>query len=435
MRFIQANILNIALSGGLSALNMLLSIIEARILGPEKLGNYQVFVSTQTIVFTIFAFGLGNAGIYFINSGKSTPKEYVSTVLRLEIVLAIIVFLSLFCIVYFNTSYFGILPMPALILYCIGSGFTLFTTAITPVLLARYEIYKYQAIGYVTSLLSIAAIYMFFLLKGSFDISLMLIIAAVCKIISALTLLWFIRLDIDFSIPFKIDSLVKYLKFGIQFSMSNVAYILILNIPIYAITFLISDGFDAVGYFTRATAICTLAIFVNKQIGPLLFAKLSSCTDNEKIENTRLMATFFVIFNSIMIVGVFICAKIIVTILYGEQYLPSVPLVRLMAISIFFTGITELVNNLFSAIGKPRYILYNLIIGIIVLIPCITLSLKLLGINGAPIAVTVVNCITALLLIASLKKHLPINFSDFFWISRERIQECCRTLKSNLSNR
>lgn len=432
MKFLQANIVNLVLSGGLAVLNILLSIVEARVLGPIALGNYQVFVSTQTIVFTIFALGLGNAGIYYINSGKTTAKEFISTVLKAETLLATLVFFTLFLCVFLNEAYFGKISITTLVVYSIGSAAALFTTAITPVLLAKFQIYKYQTVNYAATILSFIAICLLYFRNGFLDVQWMLIISSICKIFSTLLLLWAIRKDFDIHLPFVMKRFVRYLKFGIQYSMTNVAYILILNIPIYALTFFLSKGFESVGFFTRAVAICTIAMFVNKQIGPLLFAKLSSCTDEQKVENIKIMATFFFIFNLFTILGILLTAKWIVLLLYGEQYLPAVPLVKILSLSVFFTGINELVGNMFSAIGKPRYIFFNLLISIAILTPLISVFIKTIGIEGAPIAVTIVNGITSLLLINSLRKHIAVSFSDFFFTTPNRIKICYVNIKSRL---
>lgn len=432
MKFLQANIVNLILSGGLAVLNMLLSIVEARVMGPVALGNYQIFVSTQTIVYTILALGLGNAGIYYINSGKTTSKEFVSTVLKVEILLASLAFCTLFLCVFFNEGYFGKISITTLIVYCMGSAATLFTTAITPVLLARFQIYKYQAVNYIATLLSFIAVGFLYLRNGLLDVQWMLVISGICKIISALLLLWTIRWDLDMHIPFIMKRFIGYLKFGIQYSMTNVAYILILNIPIYALTFFLSSGFESVGYFTRAVAICTIAMFVNKQIGPLLFAKLSSCNDEQKIENIRIMATFFFVFNLLMVLGIVVSAKWIVLLLYGEQYLPAVPLVKMLSLSVLFTGINELIGNVFSAIGKPRYIFFNLLISIIILVPLISVLIKTIGIEGAPIAVTFMNGITSLLLINTLRKHIAVSFSDFLIPTPNKIKNCYINIVSRI---
>lgn len=433
MKFLKANIINIFFSGFLAILNMVLSIVEARAMGPIGVGNYQIFVSTQTVITTLFAFGLGSAGIYYINSGKSTSSEFVTTVLKAEVILCSIVFVCLFAIIALCPNYFGNIPLRTLIIYCIGSSATLLSTAITPVLLARFQIIKYQSVSLVTTILSIVAIGIVYLKCGVLQVSNLIDITGICKIIGALCLLWFIKTDFIYKLKFKIEVLWGYLKYGIQFAMANVAYICILNIPIYAISWLVLDGYLGVGLYTRAVAICTIAMFVNKQIGPLFFSKLSGSTDVGKVEQAKLMATFFLIFNAVMVIAINLFAKDIVFILYGEAFLPAVPLVHYLSLSVIFTGLNELVNNILSSIGKPRYIFFNLLISILVLVPVIYIFIKYFGLVGAPLSVTVVNCLTTVLLINTLRKHLPISYGDLLLLTPAKILRCLNYFKYNKS--
>lgn len=424
MKFLKANLINIFFSGFLAILNMVLSIVEARVMGPIGVGNYQIFVSTQTVITTLFAFGLGSAGIYYINSGKSTSQEFITTVLKAELILCSVVFVSLFTIIKLWPDYFGTIPFHSLLIYCIGSSATLLSTAITPVLLAKFQIIKYQSVSFVTTVLSIVAIGIIYLKYGTLQVSNLIDITGICRIIGAICLLWFIKIDFVYGLKFSIKILWVYMKYGIQFAMSNVAYICILNVPIYAISWLVSDGYFGVGLYTRAVAICTIAMFVNKQIGPLFFSKLSGSSDVGKVEQAKLMATFFLIFNASMVITINIFANNIVSILYGIDFLPAVPLVHYLSLSVIFTGLNELINNLLSSIGKPRYIFFNLIISVLILIPVIYIFIKYFGLIGAPLAVTIVNCLTTVLLIKTLRKHLPISYTDLLLLTPAKIR-CC----------
>lgn len=60
MNFQQSSILSILGSFGLIFINMFINVIQSRILGPEEIGRFQVFITTQTFFATICALGIGH---------------------------------------------------------------------------------------------------------------------------------------------------------------------------------------------------------------------------------------------------------------------------------------------------------------------------------------------------------------------------------------
>ena len=58
MNFQQSSILSILGSFGLIFVNMFINVIQSRILGPEEIGRFQVFITTQTFFATICALGI-----------------------------------------------------------------------------------------------------------------------------------------------------------------------------------------------------------------------------------------------------------------------------------------------------------------------------------------------------------------------------------------
>ena len=82
MNFKQSTIFSIAASLGLIIFNMLINVIESRVLGPSEIGRYQIFITTQNLFATFCALGLGQSCIYFINALKVDERKVLSTTIN-----------------------------------------------------------------------------------------------------------------------------------------------------------------------------------------------------------------------------------------------------------------------------------------------------------------------------------------------------------------
>lgn len=424
MNFVKQNIFNYVSTIGLMAVNMFVSILEARLLGPEGIGRFQLFISTQTIIATVLALGIGNAGIYFINSKRTTKRVFVSTAIKIEVLLGGISYIVSAAIFYFNSGYFGHLYYWTLLVFCLGSSCTLISSSLRPVLLAEFKVLKLQIVQYITSISTLLIIGVYYLSGNKVDVEMILIIHGCTALFGAVYLLCLLWKDIHWKVKLNFSLVFDILKFGIPFSCSNIAAILIANIPLYAISFILPDSLKSVGYYSRAVTILTLAISVNKAVGPLLYAKFSGNGPIEKIKNTRLSATFFLLVNICGTIGICVFANLLIYLLYGKAFMDSVPIVRLLCLSLVFTGMNELIYNLFSSIGKPKYVFFNLILSVLLMIPLQYGLINLWGLRGAALATVFVSIMATLLLVRDLRKHINVTFSDFFSLSPKRIKEC-----------
>lgn len=88
MNFKQSTIFSIAASLGLIIFNMLINVIESRVLGPSEIGRYQIFITTQNLFATFCALGLGQSCIYFINALKVDERKVLSTTINATIPIA-----------------------------------------------------------------------------------------------------------------------------------------------------------------------------------------------------------------------------------------------------------------------------------------------------------------------------------------------------------
>ena len=432
MNFVKANIVNFIATATIYAINLLVSIAVARLLGPEETGHFQIFVSTQTILVTFFSMGLGQASIYFHNAKKIPIDDIISTTLKIEAFVSMAIISAVCGLVCFNQGYFGVISTGALIWYSLGSSALLFTTAMRPLLLAHMQVGKNGTVQIVASLGVLLMIGVCYWVGNDIEVSTLLVIYGIANIASAALLFkYFFR---DFHLKKRINfSLFRSIaKLGTLMSGNNMAQTRVSNAPLYALSWMLVSGFQDVGFFSRCVSVCMIATFINNAIGPLLYAKLAGCSEDEKRRQTKLAASFFLIFNCVMLLALEIAAGWIIRILYGAEFLPAVPMLRVMLLTLLFSGAKEVSVNLIASVGRPVKILYNLIINFVIVAILLFILIRAFGSIGAVWAVVITAAATSLLLIRESVKLLNMRYSDFFCINRRQLGECLRIIKNGI---
>jgi O-antigen/teichoic acid export membrane protein len=199
MNFSKFSIFNVSASIILTTINISTNIIESRILGPGGIGLLNIFVSTQTLFTTIFALGIGQAAIYFINSQKISEYEILSTAIKSLIPLSALCSVVLFVFIKTLDEYFSIVSNLSLIVFVLGTFSLLLTTIFRPVLFVKVEVVKSQIVQYSSALLLlINIITVASATGGKLTLDAVLILIGISNIFALLILFYFFRKRFSF---------------------------------------------------------------------------------------------------------------------------------------------------------------------------------------------------------------------------------------------
>lgn len=432
MNFVKASLFNFIASAILYLLHIATSMIQARVLGPTELGRFQLFISTQTIIIALFSFGLGQASIYYRNNKKVNLARIVTTLCKAECVLAFLIFAVLLFLVYFSDDYFGKVPNLVIVFYAVGAAASLVSTSMKPLLIADMHVVKLQLTNYITAVLSFLALVIVYIVKGTLTVNILIIIISVTNIFGALLLFYYFYPHFNKRLSFDLPLFKSITFLGIKMSLNNIAFLCIQNAPIYMISWVSANSYSNIGLYTRASSICALALFLNSTLGPLLYSKLSSIHDEQRKDYAIMISSSLLFLNIIVTFFILLFGDYIILILYGTEYIPANSILRVLAITILFSGTNELINNLLSSIGKPEYLLKNFVLTLVILIPLLYFFINLLGLIGSAVAVLIATLIKTLLLIHSVQKFIPITYLDFFIIKRESINSLLIIIKNSL---
>lgn len=412
-----------------ASFGLITGILLARILGAENLGQYQIFISTQTILVTAVTLGIGNASIYFINTGKVSEKEIVSSFLQIFIFIAIISSLCFFLIVRNNIDYFGWVNTTSLILFLVGTASLVIISILRPILYARHKVRQVTIINLLPSLILVVGI-VGLIAINILNVSNVLAIWGLGNFMAMLFLLFYHKNNISFSQNTSKSNVLDVCMYGVKLSASNLLYILISYTSVFFIKKVSLDGFSDLGLYSRALAISSIVYMIPVAVGPLLFSRWSSnlAQDEYKIE----IQTTLRIFNTLSFLLFFLCtvfSNLIIDVLYGKEFLSIQYTLIVLLFSLIFQVISEVFNNFLASQGKALITLYALLVYFMLVVAGSLLLIPNYGIVGAAVAVLIGSFTNAMILYILVKKCIRISLLSCLLINNSDFRRIRKNFK------
>lgn len=415
MNFLQKS--TVALIGKFAGaiLSLLISVFLARFLGVAGVGQYQLIISTQVVIITILAMGFGNASIYFINSGKVSRKDIVNNLLLFFLLISVLLALLFGFVLFLLPDYFGYLRLYSILIFVTGSAALLLYNVLMPVLYADLEIVKLQILSLISSIIIIIGIVVFDKID-IFNVNIVLALTGIGSISTTFILLFYLRNDLDTKVKLDFSLLGELFLYGIKISAANLVFILSSNVVIFIMKHYLDDGFEAVGLFSRASAIANMFLILPTTIGPLLYSKWSSLLKvnvHFEVEKALRILVSLSLFCTLFII---IFGKQILLVLYGKEFIGANPALIILSSSIVFSSMTIVMVNYFSSIGRPLVTLKIFIVSLIITFILSIILIPLHGIMGAATSVLFGLVCNVIGLIYYIRKEIPISVTNCIFI-------------------
>lgn len=415
MNFHRATVFSTLASIGLFLINIVIGVIEARILGPEELGRFNVFLTTQTIFVTIFAMGIGQSCIYFINSLKRNERTVISTSVKSILPFSFIASLLLLLLLTAFNDYFGENNIVYLVFFCMGTNALLVTTIFVPVLLSKMEVIKHQIVKYSVRIITLVVVVSILLINIKLDVGILILLTGITNFISLVILYNYFKSRFSFKDKIDKDLLKELLRWGIKLSGNNIASILLGSIPVYFLSwFSIHNGFADVGYYSRAFSLLVVGTIITTSLGPLFYAKWSTINGDKLKKQVKLLSMLYLMINVAAAILLIILSSFIIKFLYGNDFLAAVPVLRILALTLIFNGMKEICYCILSSQGVPQKILKNLSVSILILMPVLLWVIPQFGVTGCAWVYLIITALSTLLLIIDVCKMSMIEPKDFF---------------------
>ena len=427
LRQLGGNIVRTLLRHGVAVLlGLCLSILLARVLGPEGNGHYAVAILLPTMLSTFLNLGIAPANVYFVGQNAVSIKTAFKTSVVLWLALGLVGGTAAAVVVFYQgEAWFPGVPGPLLWLALLAFPAALLQAFLASLLQGVQDFKRFNAIllvaPTVTLLLAVMAVWLLgWGVPGA-------LAAFFCgQVIGLFASLYGLRHYLRKSRGEQDNSVgeryaAKCIGYGWKAHLSNILAFVNYRADIFLLNFLLAPA--AAGIYVIAVLIAERTWFLSQAVSTVILPRLSELHREEKKrrELTPLIARW-VFVTSLFVAGLLAAVSFpLIRTLFGEEYITAVgALLWLLPGVVLLSGSRVLANDL-AARGRPELNLYTALLVFFVNVGINIVLIPRLGINGAAIATSVAYTLNAVLkiwLYARLSKNRwwrPLVFEREDW--------------------
>ena len=407
-------------------LSFCISIIIARLLGPEKKGIYSLILFLPGLMTMIFGFGLDASTIYHYGKKEISLSDLIAHNNFLVIILSFLAILS-GCVVIFlgYNTYFVNINRGYLFLALALIPLGLYSSMLKAVLRAKDEFKKLNIANFLTTLFLVLFVLLLFF-RASVGLLIVIQIGAIFA--GIIVLIEMTKGSIHFALRREPVFIRKSLLYGVKVHFSNIISYFHYRVDLIIINMLMTPLF--VGYYSLAVNIAEKAWMLSQSISSVLFSRITkegNGDDQNSIVRISLFITFWGTISLLFVLTFW--GGFLIPMIYGNDYFPSFPLIKLLAPGIIMLSISRILSADLAARGYPQktimpkltMLLLNIVLNI-VLIPKY-------GVGGAAMATSITYTISSLIIIFIHKKISSSKFLRFLYLSGDDMRKLRRILK------
>lgn len=390
----------------LSTLQVLVYIIPfitlpylTRVLGVYNYGlvNFAIAFNTYFIIITDYGFNL--SAVREISVNREDPhrvSEIFSSVMLIKGILATLSFCILLLVI-LNIPRFSVNWQ----VYTFAFGLVIGNVIFPTWFYQGMERMKYiTVLNVLTNLIFLAAIFIF--IRRPSDYLYVPLLQSMGTLTAGVISQWIIRtrFNVRFHLP-PLRTVYETFRDSTQFFLSRV------SVSIYTSSnsfFLgLFAGNTAVGYYSAAEKLYTAAQGLYSPLMQVTYPYMAK-TRNRAFH--RKVLRYSLILNTILCGGIILFAPTIIGILFGPQYMPSVNVLRLLAVALMVVIPSILLGYPFLAVlGQQRYANGSVIIGSIVHLIMLLAVSAFMNIYIVACLVIITETIVLAIRVCGIKKH------------------------------
>nr|WP_319775852.1 oligosaccharide flippase family protein [uncultured Sphaerochaeta sp.] len=365
----------------------LVSLVMVRILAPEDFGVFALGFSIYSLIYLTPKIGIG----YAAGQQKDTPGELIGTVLGLNIFsgflsLAIaVVAIPIFHLLGYSREVISVILAAALV------GFSNSIMATAWLLLDKYLLFKSTSVisSIVFPLSYIPAFWLALTGWGYWSLVAQNAAYALLLLGGVWWMAWR-NLPELFRIKWRFDRKIAFmlLRFGILMGLASLGGSVVSQFDSFLVgTFV---GLASLGFYDRAKRMSQWPNFLLHGIttGTAFFTYSRLQDDKPRLRKTFTMLLWLITTAALpLALAVYAAAPELVSVLYGERWLPSVPFVRIILLCYITRPITENANSLFTAMGRPELATWSTGLEAVIILAAGLLGTFLAGLNGTLAAI------------------------------------------------
>ncbi len=206
-----------------------------------------------------------------------------------------------------------------------------------------------------------------------------------------------------------------FLRYGLRVTLGSIATTALLQFDNFLVGSLI--GVTALGFYDRAYRLATLPTGLVTHIASRVSLPVYAQVQNDQ---PRLSFAFRLTLEAILALSLpaalvlFAAAPEVVALLLGDRWLPSVPLLRLLAVYMVLRPLQDDVGALFSATGRPGTMSLILVLEALALVIVATPLTIVFGSTGTALGVDVAFALGVVIAYWRIRKSVDLAYTQIF---------------------
>jgi O-antigen/teichoic acid export membrane protein len=382
-------------------IGMLATVLFARILHKDGIGQYDLFYRVSLLAVTVAAMGFGNASVFFINNQKIPRIQVATDALKFSSVMGLVLSAAMGLSYLAFKNYFGAISVPTGVIYALGTGAMLVAVLMRASLVANFRARE-------MAVLDVLQPTVLLLCGGALAVTKHLttesamIVFILGHAVTGVVTLFYVGGDIHLALPFDWQLFKKMISYGLKLAAANLLYLLLASLSVMLLRYIHEDSFDAVGLYGRAMNVTLMTVLVPMAMGPLLMARWAGLSGQGMAHQVEMAARLFATYGAAAAVAMSVLGKLLLTLLYTREFATpeAVRSLQILSISAATIAVSGVYADFLAGMGKAIYTTLSLTAAAIVtgvLCLCLIPKYWITGAAVATLAGNVVNlCICAI---------------------------------------
>ncbi|WP_407556126.1 lipopolysaccharide biosynthesis protein [Winogradskyella sp. 4-2091] len=337
-------------------LTFIISIVLARLLGPEAFGLIGLVMGITTVLNVIQDFGLGSA----IIQKSGVNKKDFSSIFLFNLGIGIILFIFLFFTSGLFADFFKDNQLEFLFqLSAVGLIFGSMSSSLGSLIRKDLDFKKLTMIGVFVNVVS-GGLGLYLAYDGFGVLSLV-----IRNLVSAglTTIIYWVVSPLKPSLYFSLNKVKGYLKFGANMLGINFVARIFEQIDVLIIGRFYNPA--SVGFYNRAKSmkvlpLLTITSVLNKVLFPV-YSKIKHDENRLKKYFSFSIGLLSIVYVPIMLLLAFY-SKEVILLLLTDEWAETIPYLQILCITGFFMPISSVSNNILISRGKSRFSLRYILI-------------------------------------------------------------------------
>ena len=305
------------------ALGIVISILLARILGPENRGIYALVILIPSFAFMFSNMGINSSTVFFLGKGTYPATKVAGNNLVLSGLIGLIsIGLTILFLYLFGSVFFAEVPFYAYVIAIIAIPFLIINSNLSSLFLGMHRFLTYNVLTFLGTFVQFILLLGLFLVS-SFELSTVIYMYLVSAVIIFIVTIIVTKRSLkNITVSFKEKYLKNFLSYGSKSYLGNMVNFFHLRIDQLIISSFLNPL--AIGLYAIAVGLTERLWLLAESAGTILFPRVSAeKNEEEKNRFTPILCRNILFVTTIGAIVLFVISKWLILLFYSNEYLGS----------------------------------------------------------------------------------------------------------------